>query len=519
MTTATVPETDETARDPRAILLDHLRRVTPEGMTLWPYQVTGAAFLLGAGRAYLGDEQGTGKTIQALTAARAAGARRILVICKASLKANWLAEAHRWAPEYRAHAVSGVRPYDTRPFSLVIVNFDILGGEVQVEEGRRGKRRTYVPGGWAADLAEGGFDALIIDEAHTVKNPAARRTMALRFLASRIPAEGLVLALSGTAIVNRPIELLAQLEILGVTEQVVRAAERLGLDLPPEARNKTAATRFRYAFAWNPTDRWSQWNGHPNADLLNRALRSTIYVRRERSDVLGLAPTRRHVVPLSVNGDLSEYRAAEADFRRWLRDHFVDGAERAARAARAETITRLNLLRRLAEQAKIRAGVEWVEDWLEENETRHLVVFAEHREVQAALVEHFHAPHILAGEKNAPAQIAAWEAGPIRVLVCSLGAAKEGHNLQKASDVVFLGFGWTPGGLSQAEARVNRAGQEAAQTWAWQLTIPQTVDDDILSLIEAKRVVSHAVLVGDDEEGEEGMVAALISGVLGRGTE
>lgn len=495
-----------------------LRRISPPGFAAYGFQEVGVAFALSQGRALIGDEQGVGKTIQALLAAKAAGSRRILVICKATLKANWQAEVTRWLPEYRSQVISGTTPYDTRSASVIIANYDILGGKLAQSVTPRGRKisRYDAGDGWAAVLSEGGFDALIVDESHALKNPVARRTQAVAYLARAIPAEGLVLLLTGTAIVNRPIELLSQLEILGRTEAVVRAAQLLGAEVPPVALRKVPSAQFRYLFAWNPSNRWDQWGGHPNADILNRALRATCYLRRQREDVLGLLPTRQILVPLSLNGALGDYREAEANFYRWLRDHYEDGADRVARAAKAEVITRLNLLRKLAERAKIEATVEWVTDWLDQNETGRLVVFAEHREVQQALVSHFHCPSILAGERDPLGQAATWERGNVRVIVCSLGAAKEGHNLQAASQVVFTGFGWTPGGLSQAEARVNRAGQKASETLAWQLVAPETVEADILALIQAKREVSNAVLIGDEDEDEGSAVGAAIAGVLSR---
>lgn len=495
-----------------------LRKISPPGFAAYGFQEVGVAFALSQGRALIGDEQGVGKTIQALLAAKAAGSRRILVICKATLKANWGAEIRRWLPEYRSQVISGTAPYDTREASVVIANYDILGGRLETAVTAKGRKVShYVPEtGWAGVLAEGGFDALIVDESHALKNPAARRTQAVAYLARAIPAEGLVLLLTGTAIVNRPIELLSQLEILGRTEAVVRAAQLLGAEVPSAALRKSAGAQFRYLFAWNPNDRWNQWGGHPNADILNRALRATCYLRRQREDVLGLLPTRQILVPLALNGALRDYRDAESDFYRWITENYSDGKDRAARAARAEVITRLNLLRKLAERAKIDATVEWVEDWLDQNETGRLVVFAEHREVQAALVSYFHCPSILAGEKDPLGQVARWENGGVRVIVCSLGAAKEGHNLQAASQVVFTGFGWTPGGLSQAEARVNRAGQTASETLAWQLVAPETVEADILALIQDKRQVSHAVLIGAEDDDEGSAVGAAIAGVLAR---
>ncbi|GAH74190.1 unnamed protein product, partial [marine sediment metagenome] len=66
---------------------------------LLPYQLDGIAFAVGAGRAVLADDMGLGKTIQGIGAARLlaleAGISRILVICPASVKSQWMLEIRR----------------------------------------------------------------------------------------------------------------------------------------------------------------------------------------------------------------------------------------------------------------------------------------------------------------------------------------------------------------------------------------------------------------------------------------
>ena len=56
--------------------------------------------------------------------------------------------------------------------------------------------------------------ALVLDESHYCKNPGAKRTQASRLCAA-VPRDGLILALTGTPVMNRPAELIAQLRILG----------------------------------------------------------------------------------------------------------------------------------------------------------------------------------------------------------------------------------------------------------------------------------------------------------------
>ena len=76
---------------------------------LMPFQRAGVAYALERRRVFLADEQGLGKTIQALATVQADGAYPAVVICPASLKLNWLREARRWLPHRTAHEVTGRR--------------------------------------------------------------------------------------------------------------------------------------------------------------------------------------------------------------------------------------------------------------------------------------------------------------------------------------------------------------------------------------------------------------------------
>ncbi|RPH75144.1 MAG: DEAD/DEAH box helicase, partial [Candidatus Rokuibacteriota bacterium] len=62
------------------------------GGELRPFQRAGVAYALEARRAFLADEQGLGKTVQALAALEADDAYPAVVVCPASLKLNWRRE-------------------------------------------------------------------------------------------------------------------------------------------------------------------------------------------------------------------------------------------------------------------------------------------------------------------------------------------------------------------------------------------------------------------------------------------
>lgn len=467
---------------------DHL---LPEGQNAYPFQTAGVEYALKTRRCLIADEMGLGKTIQALLTIEASGSFPAVVVCPATLKGNWVREINLRLPGRSVTVLSGrtANPRAVKGFDFVVVNYDILAW-------------------WTETLAGAGFNALVLDESHYAKEAKSKRTKAAIQLAQSIPSTGVRLCLTGTPILNRPKELVAQLQILDRLADVVGADKRnpagaflyryCGPETVHIGRGKTATT----------------FNGATNLSELNEKLRRTCYVRRQREEVLGLKNTRRNQIALSLNGALADYERAEENIIGYIRDEL--GTAAAIKAARAEILVRLNTLRRLSEVAKINATIEWVNDWLESYPTKSIIVFAEHVEAQAALVHAFPgAAHILAGEKDVEAQKEIFQSGKARVIVCSLKAAREGHTLTAASDVVFTSLGWTPGGLQQAEDRANRIGQVADQVYAWQLFAVDTIDEEIARLIEFKRSVSNAVINGEEVDVDDDILDGVID-FLGR---
>ncbi|HEY1833105.1 MAG TPA: DEAD/DEAH box helicase [Solirubrobacteraceae bacterium] len=443
------------------------------GGELKPFQRAGVRYLLEQRRSFLADEQGLGKTIEALATIEAASAYPAVVVCPANLKLNWLREIERWLPGRSASAMSGtfapVRPGDA---DVTVVNYDIL-------DARMDELLAMEP------------VAVVLDESHYCKNPAAKRSQAAQRLTAGIAGDGLVLALTGTPVVNRPAELISQLRILG----------RLG-DFGSGAE---FGARFRGA----------------DAHLrLHWHLRARCFVRRLKADVLPqLPPKTRAVVPVELDNE-AEYRLAERDLIQWLRTQPLDLREldaKVAAALRAERLVRLNALKLLAARGKLQGALTWIHDFASSGER--LVIFAHHREVQKALLERFpQALHILGGDGFAARDRAlrAFQEpdGPEnQLIVCSMEVAGQGLTLTRSSNVVFLELDWTPAKHDQAEDRCHRISQQDAVT-AYYLLAAGTVDETISTLLERKRVVIGAVTDGVEQD-EEAVVDQLVRELRG----
>jgi SWI/SNF-related matrix-associated actin-dependent regulator of chromatin subfamily A-like protein 1 len=443
------------------------------GGELKPFQRAGVRYLLSQRRAFLADEQGLGKTIEALATLEADGAYPAVVVCPASLKLNWLRELELWLPGRSAQALTGTRAdAPIAAADVTVLNYDIVAARLPALQALAPR-------------------ALVLDESHYCKNAAAKRTQAVQRLSAAVPRDGLVLALTGTPVMNRPPELISQLRILGRLADFGSGAQ--------------FGKRFR----------------GPDAHLrLHWHLRARCFARRLKADVLPQLPAKtRGIVPIELDNE-PEYRLAERDLVAWLQSQPLNLREldaKVAAALRAERLVRLNALKLLAARGKLHAALAWIHDFCSSGER--LVVFAHHREIQRAVLERFPAALHILGEDSHAARDASLRAfqepdnAENQLIVCSIEVAGHGITLTRSSNVAFLELDWTPAKHDQAEDRCHRLGQLDTVN-ATYLLAADTVDETIGTLLERKRAVIGAVTDGRAED-EEGVVDALVRDLRG----
>jgi hypothetical protein len=418
---------------------------------LAPFQWAGVRYALQARRTFIADEQGLGKTVQALATLEADDAWPAVVVCPASLKLTWEREAAKWLP-HRTRAVLSGRGAAAPRADLIIVNYEIVAAH------REALSRTRP-------------QALVLDESHYCKNPRAKRTHAVRRLAQTLPNGALRLALTGTPVMNRPDEIVAQLRIIGRLDEF------------------GSGSQLKRRFTGMGAEERLHWH-----------LRRSCFVRRLKKDVLPQLPAKRRVVvPVGLDNE-REYRLAEKDVIAWLREQPLDLAElniKVARTLRAERLAQIGTLKRLAAKGKLAAAVTWIHDFLESGEP--LIVFCHHAEVQDELLVRFpEAGHLLARDSTDQRQatVEAFQAGEgPDLLICSTLTAGHGITLTRASNVAFLELEWTPAAHDQAEDRCHRIGQHDAVT-AWYLLAANSIDETIADLLQGKRTVVGAVTDG-----------------------
>ena len=432
-------------------------------MELYPYQKKGVAFIEAKqGRALLADEMGLGKTAQALAWLQMhPEIQRTLVVVPASLKINWDRETKLWMTNPDTQIINGTKPYEISS-KIVIINYDIL--------------RAWLPALliWKPQL-------IIADEVHYVKGNTAQRTKALKKLAKGVPH---FIALSGTPIVNRPVEFF-------------NAIQMIDSKLFPSWWTFTDryCNRRHDGFGWNV-------KGATNTAELHATLKATIMIRRLKKDVLTELPDKvRSFFPLEMSkSGLKEYRSAEADFLDWVREN--KGRAAAERASNAAVLAEIEVLKQLAVRAKMDHAIEWIEDFLETDQK--LVVFATHKFVIEQLMEKFGniAVKIDGSVSSTQRQLAVdkfQHEAETRLFVGNIQAAGVGITLTAASNVAFLELPWTPAAVMQASDRVHRIGQKNAVN-IYFLLAEDTIEERIASILDDKRKILDSVLDGKQTE-------------------
>lgn len=434
------------------------------GGELYPFQEQGVAFIEERnGRALIADEMGLGKTVQALAYLELHPEKRpALIVVPASVKLNWAREANKWLSNPDIEILDGRTPYPIT-HDIIILNYDILTA-------------------WLEPLQELNAEILVTDESHFYKNNSAQRTKAIKKLGKPIPH---VLALSGTPLVNRPIEIFNALQLIDQTVFPNRW----------EYAKKFCALHHN-GFGWD-------FSGSSNTEELHDILTSTIMIRRKKKDVLQDLPAKqRSIVPMAIT-NTDDYRNAEQDFIQWVADN--KGLQAAGKASNAEALAKIEALKQLAVQGKLQQCIAWIRDFIDTDGK--LVVFATHTFVIDTLMDTFgdHAVKVdgSVSQHQRQANVDQFQNDDsIRLFIGNIQAAGVGITLTAASNVAFLELGWSPGEHDQAEDRVHRIGQEADSITAYYLLADQTIEQDIAVLIDKKRKVLDQVLDGQDTEEE-----------------
>jgi SNF2-related domain len=472
---------------------------------LKPHQLAGLEFIAANRRVLIGDKMGLGKSLLSLAAVAVDGAWPAVIVCKTSLRLNWLAEMAKFFPARTVFVASGNAPQPIPDGTdVVVIGFDVLKETYKTKIDGVSEIRP----GWLPALVALDPRALIVDESHFGKEAAAARSQAMETLGAHVASlDGLVECLSGTAVVNRPKELLQQLKIMGRLDD-------MGGEWP-----------FRYRYCGPQTnDFGTTFDGATNLTELHLKLRSTgVYLRRG-DDALNLPPLT--IRPDWLGEDavdfqgLAAYRSAEEDFLAALvalaAERGVDlsdpeaRAEFCRRALNAEVLVRLNLLRQLVGRLKTAPVTAAVLALVAAGEK--VMVAAHHRLIVDHYASTFTGLRIQGGQstESVEADKAAFQCAPVAeapVISVSTQAGGVGHTLTAAAFGVMAEVPWTWAEIEQMAGREHRIGQTRPVDFAVMLA-EQTVDEYMWQVVSGKRSITAAVLDGVEAEPESENAAA-----------
>lgn len=472
----------------------------------------------------------THNTPQSIAAVHETRSYPTLMVTPLKARTNWALECAKWLPvdktvaivvspstpewERRAIAARGFTPMVGQPkpgADVYIAAYDLLHTMVDsfepiglralvLDESQLVKTRTQqkvCPTCRSPLKKPKGRPVAACPKGHTVKPVTVYKVLrvdAAWRLSRQIPADGMVLCLSGTPNKNLTEDFVAQLDILGRLDEFGGAWAFLR----------------RFCGAWRDSFGWHT-DGATNLAELNTRLRASCYVRRLKSQVLpDLPPISRPRLTVEVPAEaMAVYQAAEDDVVSFLAARAAELAaeagedERAAsweqrlKAQAAEHLVKVTTLKRLAAAAKIEAAVEWVQTFLDETD-RKVVVFAHHLEVVARLAEQFGADRIDGTVGDPTPAVERFQAadGP-RVLVVGIMAGGVALTLTAASDMLFVEQVWTPADHDQAESRCFGRVNDPHGATATYMLAAGTIDEDVWEMIETKREVFHAAADGE----------------------
>lgn len=455
--------------------LKHNLKVEP-----YPYQREGIAYGLNAKRLIIGDEPGLGKTLQSIGIVDTANAYPCLVICPSSLKINWQREFEKFTDKSAKVLDNNVRStwgylLSMGVHQVAIVNYeslrkffvwDIKGDDKQF----RLKDVVFCPHIKV-------FKSVIIDESHRVKDPTTQQSIYAKGLTTN---KEWIIMLSGTPVVNKPQDLIAQLSIMNRIKEFGGRAKFMA-DYCVDTKDKDAQPAVPLS-------------------VLSKQLYDTCMIRREKAKVLPQLPDKTRVDLYVEISNANEYDLAAADLVAYLREYTECTDSEIRRKMRMEALVKFMTLRSLATKGKVAQAVDFIRTFLDSG--KKLIVFCSLHEIVDSLKGAFpHAVTVTGRDSavNKQAAVDAFQNNPnVNLIICSIKAAGVGLTLTASSDVAFIELAWTYADCCQCEDRAHRIGQKDNVT-CYYLLGRGTIDHTIYKLIHKKKSIANEIMNSEDD--------------------
>lgn len=492
----------------------------PNGHLLHAYQKEGAEFCARRGmRALIGDEMGVGKTVQAIAAAEATSAPRVVIICPANARYVWDREIQGWGgrgkiqhitnqldaldPGARWHIITYdlivsktetwrlndaqevsafsaacphhlVKPGQSFPIkvplSKAVATVPAFTDKKRIAAWEKAMQRLR--GELLEQILAAGPMLVILDEAHRVKNKDAKRTKAIQRIAT---GEAQMLMLTGTPLRNNEHEAAVLLGLLDDQADTVLSKEN-GYSIQ-DVKDYLAYFMIR----------------RTKAEVLPELPEKT----RQRIDISDLDPDRMMAYLQAMDWAHQSYDQA-----------LMDGKSEAE--ARQSMRGGIELARTALGLAKVLGGgvSELVLDVVESKGC--CVVFCAHHQVSDSLKVQLEREKLQVAvidgrtsQKDRAARVKEFQDGRLDVLIGGINAAGEAITLTRADTVIFVELDWVPAALLQAEDRIHRVGQrnncQVIQLIARMQGVGDNLDEMMVDLIGSKLARIGAVLNEDTD--------------------
>lgn len=354
-------------------------------LPLLPHQKEGVEFILNNSSAFVCDDMGMGKTRTVIEAMIQRSQFPILVICPSALKLNWRNEIARW--------VGIDLEIDNLEQDIIITNYE-----------RMNKYKFEIQ---ALPIKQ-----LVLDESHSFKEESSKRTQLALAWSRKIPYKILI---SGTPMLNRPRELITQMEILNNIHKVGGREKFLEKYCNPR--------HSQYGI---------DYSGCSDLQELHQTMNG-IWLRRTKDDLENKLPTKT-IVPIPI---IELNQPAPRSF------HDIERYDRAVL------------------YKKLDASVDFIEQLLERDEK--VVVFVHHKDIGKALNMKFPDASVIVGGQSPvhrQLNIDNFQLHDTQIIICSLQASAVGLTLTASRCAVFIEYPWSPALLAQAQDRVHRLGQD-----------------------------------------------------------
>lgn len=455
--------------------------LAPEGLSYLPFQRGGISYARSHDNVLFADEMGLGKTIQAIGVCNDdPSINKVLVVCPAYLKLNWRDEILKWfcRTDCAVDIINAGDDYEMKtPIEktwFTIVNYDII---------------QRFP-----DLLDSMWDAMIVDEAHYVKNEKTKRGKAVHAVTARR-----VFALTGTPMLNRPAELFSLLKLL----------------VPSLFPNKYF---YQKRYCDGQDTGWGfEAKGCSNEAELQQKLRASCMVRRLKTEVLKELPEKqRQTIKLPTTNEIKMVVSEEAEIWKLHEETLEQLKERRKQAqitgndeewSKAGEQISDTLKIAFQDLAKVRVEMAWLKvplmiahtEQLLESGAEKVIVFWHHKEQAKAFAEKVKGICITGDTpmEERHEMMKRFQTDPnVRVIVGTIGAMGTGVTLTAASLVVFAELDWRPGILMQAEDRAHRIGQLNSVLCQYML-FDKSVDAKMMTSILIKMENAKKVLDRD----------------------